>query len=288
MLSSPRSPLCPRPMGKPTKFHCVRKLLTCICRVNPYWKLALVFKCLTDMIILDDFKTCLDKLRGKLVQGSHMNSMGDTNGNHSGKEFTFNKERQGTITSQTAPNPAAISSGGRRVSKPKLELESIANNSTSPLTSARPSAALDSISPRFKLSINIALTCTRQGTATRPLIATSSTSRPTSASTNSSTASPGPGLLRSHPSPWSPCGQPRMETATTPMARPTPPAHTTTSPRWTHTTPGAPHLITCLPSTKRPLRHQAARRLRSTAATLRVKHHMLSKAITTHTSCKIR
>ena len=85
--------------------------------VNPYWKLALVFKCLTDMIILDDFKTCLDKLRGKLVQGSHMNSMGDTNPTHSSnKEFTFTKERQGTITSQTAPNPAMAHSEGRRVS----------------------------------------------------------------------------------------------------------------------------------------------------------------------------
>ncbi|KAL1859503.1 hypothetical protein Daus18300_009648 [Diaporthe australafricana] len=30
--------------------------------VNPFWKLALVFKCLTDTLILDDFKTALDKL----------------------------------------------------------------------------------------------------------------------------------------------------------------------------------------------------------------------------------
>lgn len=30
--------------------------------VNPFWKLALVFKCLTDIIILDDFKTALDRL----------------------------------------------------------------------------------------------------------------------------------------------------------------------------------------------------------------------------------
>ncbi|GAB7362112.1 hypothetical protein MBLNU230_g2140t1 [Neophaeotheca triangularis] len=31
--------------------------------VNPFWKLAFVFKCLTDTIILDDFKTALDKLK---------------------------------------------------------------------------------------------------------------------------------------------------------------------------------------------------------------------------------
>ncbi|KAF3767149.1 hypothetical protein M406DRAFT_232346, partial [Cryphonectria parasitica EP155] len=31
--------------------------------VNPFWKLALVFKCCTDTVILDDFKTALDKIR---------------------------------------------------------------------------------------------------------------------------------------------------------------------------------------------------------------------------------
>lgn len=30
--------------------------------INPFWKLAYVFKCLTDTIVLDDFKTALDRL----------------------------------------------------------------------------------------------------------------------------------------------------------------------------------------------------------------------------------
>jgi hypothetical protein len=30
--------------------------------LNPFWKFAFVFKCFTDSIILDDFKTALDKL----------------------------------------------------------------------------------------------------------------------------------------------------------------------------------------------------------------------------------
>jgi hypothetical protein len=30
--------------------------------INPFWKLAFVFKCLTDTVVLDDFKTALDKL----------------------------------------------------------------------------------------------------------------------------------------------------------------------------------------------------------------------------------
>lgn len=31
--------------------------------INPFWKLAFVFKCLTDTIVLDDFKTALDRLK---------------------------------------------------------------------------------------------------------------------------------------------------------------------------------------------------------------------------------
>lgn len=30
--------------------------------INPFWKFAFIFKCFTDTIVLDDFKTALDKL----------------------------------------------------------------------------------------------------------------------------------------------------------------------------------------------------------------------------------
>lgn len=30
--------------------------------INPFWKLSFVFKCLTDTVILDDFKTALDRI----------------------------------------------------------------------------------------------------------------------------------------------------------------------------------------------------------------------------------
>jgi hypothetical protein len=33
--------------------------------INPFWKLAFVFKLLTDSVILDDFKTALDKLSAR-------------------------------------------------------------------------------------------------------------------------------------------------------------------------------------------------------------------------------
>lgn len=37
--------------------------------INPFWKFAFIFKCFTDTIILDDFKTALDKLsRYKMQQ----------------------------------------------------------------------------------------------------------------------------------------------------------------------------------------------------------------------------
>lgn len=33
--------------------------------INPFWKLAFIFKLLTDTVILDDFKTVLDKLSSR-------------------------------------------------------------------------------------------------------------------------------------------------------------------------------------------------------------------------------
>lgn len=48
--------------------------------VNPFWKLALVFKCLTDTVILDDFKTALDRLwtarRTSLANGDPLAASG--------------------------------------------------------------------------------------------------------------------------------------------------------------------------------------------------------------------
>ena len=35
--------------------------------INPFWKLAFVFKLLTDSVILDDFKTALDKLSARNI-----------------------------------------------------------------------------------------------------------------------------------------------------------------------------------------------------------------------------
>jgi hypothetical protein len=39
--------------------------------INPYWKLALVFKCLTDNIMLDDFKSVLQRLGAVKLDGTN-------------------------------------------------------------------------------------------------------------------------------------------------------------------------------------------------------------------------
>jgi len=36
--------------------------------MNPFWKLAVVFKCFTNTIVLDDFKTALDRLKQHKLQ----------------------------------------------------------------------------------------------------------------------------------------------------------------------------------------------------------------------------
>jgi len=55
--------------------------------INPFWKLSFVFKCLTDMVVLDDFKTALDRLRAfKLSRmGSYIPTDSDIRNN--GEDF---------------------------------------------------------------------------------------------------------------------------------------------------------------------------------------------------------
>ena len=47
--------------------------------INPFWKLSFVFKCLTDCVVLDDFKTALDRLRAFKISrlGSFAADMSD-------------------------------------------------------------------------------------------------------------------------------------------------------------------------------------------------------------------
>lgn len=56
-------------------------LADCPGRINPYWKLALVFKCLTDNILLDDFKSVLQRLGDPKEDGTTAMLPESTNGN---------------------------------------------------------------------------------------------------------------------------------------------------------------------------------------------------------------
>lgn len=52
--------------------------------INPFWKLSFVFKCLTDSVVLDDFKTALDRLRAFKI--SRLGSFAMDNADRRNKE----------------------------------------------------------------------------------------------------------------------------------------------------------------------------------------------------------
>lgn len=54
--------------------------------INPFWKLAFVFKCLTDSVVLDDFKMALDRLRAFRISrlGSFSGDMSDSRSRNDG------------------------------------------------------------------------------------------------------------------------------------------------------------------------------------------------------------
>lgn len=79
--------------------------------INPFWKFAFVFKCFTDTIILDDFKTALDKLKQYKLEklGATTDAFHDANGHppewggwRRGTEFAPWNESMG-VTSQDKP-----------------------------------------------------------------------------------------------------------------------------------------------------------------------------------------
>ena len=55
--------------------------------INPFWKLAFVFKCLTDSVVLDDFKMALDRLRAFKISrlGSFSADMSDSRNQNNGE-----------------------------------------------------------------------------------------------------------------------------------------------------------------------------------------------------------
>lgn len=58
--------------------------------INPFWKFAFIFKCLTDSVILDDFKMALDRLRAFKISrlGSFSGDMSDARSRNDGNLVT--------------------------------------------------------------------------------------------------------------------------------------------------------------------------------------------------------
>lgn len=69
---------------------CVTRVITFVglaTGINPFWKLAFVFKCLTDSVVLDDFKMALDRLRAFKISrlGSFSGDMSDSRNRNNGE-----------------------------------------------------------------------------------------------------------------------------------------------------------------------------------------------------------
>jgi hypothetical protein len=77
--------------------------------LNPFWKLAFVFKCLTDSVILDDFKTALDRLRAYKIS-----KLGSFAIDNSDRRYRGNRALENGWAEVAAPNgvPALASPDG--------------------------------------------------------------------------------------------------------------------------------------------------------------------------------
>jgi hypothetical protein len=78
--------------------------------INPFWKLSFVFKCLTDCVVLDDFKTALDRLRAFKI--TRLGSFAADNGENGRLQMTDSRNgsvgfqhRQKAETPMPMPSP---------------------------------------------------------------------------------------------------------------------------------------------------------------------------------------
>ena len=101
--------------------------------VNPYWKLALVFKCLTDNIMLDDFKTALRKLGGNTMDFGDNSPRGNEmmlNGNENGdlEKYGSSGNGNGTHVEQLHRTSTAQRASRHSISGRALEDDEVLDN----------------------------------------------------------------------------------------------------------------------------------------------------------------
>ncbi|KAK5044411.1 hypothetical protein LTR84_011283 [Exophiala bonariae] len=73
--------------------------------INPFWKLSFVFKCLTDSVVLDDFKTALDRLRA--FKMSRLGSFAMDGGDHRNKQHKEEVQKANSWTNPPAKGDVA-------------------------------------------------------------------------------------------------------------------------------------------------------------------------------------
>ena len=85
--------------------------------INPYWKLSLVFKCLCDTIILDDFRSALEKIRKTFFGNvNHNNNNGSLPLNDRETSSRWRSKRKHSVS--VMGNTVNINSAPRAYEKP--------------------------------------------------------------------------------------------------------------------------------------------------------------------------
>ncbi|KAK3717191.1 hypothetical protein LTR37_005900 [Vermiconidia calcicola] len=74
--------------------------------INPFWKLAFIFKCLTDTIVLDDFKTALDRLKEYKLETLGSTLAGDLQADFVDVDQARQKKRDSNLNGMTMPAPS--------------------------------------------------------------------------------------------------------------------------------------------------------------------------------------
>lgn len=112
--------------------------------INPWWKLAFVFKCLTDTVILDDFKTALDRLkkyRAKRMASVDMDALDGT--------MLGGSAAMGTTLYVHRSNSGSYGGGGLALARQRSEIGSRGNGAVlSRLNSSRESNTLQRVKTR--------------------------------------------------------------------------------------------------------------------------------------------
>ena len=97
--------------------------------INPFWKLSFVFKCLTDSVILDDFKTALDRLRAFKI--SRIGSFAvEGSANERSWRNGLNEQHHPWATMESMPSPDGRLTNTKSVFAPEYAVATNPNPAT--------------------------------------------------------------------------------------------------------------------------------------------------------------